>query len=75
MCTSSHSSSSRTTFKGYALVSPSSWSDLQLVEYQSKTWTEDDIEIAITYCGICGSDIHTLSGGWGEHKSLPPLEK
>ena len=74
MCTSHPTaSSSKVTFKGYALTSnePSAWSDLQLVEYQSKTWTEDDVEIAITYCGICGSDIHTLTSGWGAHQILP----
>ncbi|KAK4504391.1 hypothetical protein PRZ48_005307 [Zasmidium cellare] len=30
-----------------------------------KTWTESDIDIEITHCGICGSDIHTLRSGWG----------
>lgn len=30
-----------------------------------KKWTEDDVDIQITHCGICGSDLHTLSSGWG----------
>ncbi|RDL38956.1 GroES-like protein [Venustampulla echinocandica] len=34
-------------------------------EYEPKTWTEDDVDIKIQYCGICGSDIHTLRSGWG----------
>jgi alcohol dehydrogenase (NADP+) len=34
-------------------------------EYEPKTWTEDDVDIKITHCGICGSDIHTLRSGWG----------
>ncbi|KZO94054.1 GroES-like protein [Calocera viscosa TUFC12733] len=42
-----------------------------MLSYAPKTWTEDDVEIAITHCGICGSDIHTLSGGWGPVR--PPL--
>jgi D-arabinose 1-dehydrogenase-like Zn-dependent alcohol dehydrogenase len=29
-----------------------------------KTWEEDDVEIQITDCGICGSDIHTLDEVW-----------
>ena len=33
-------------------------------EYEPKTWTEDDVDIKITHCGICGSDIHTLRSGW-----------
>ncbi|TKA25431.1 hypothetical protein B0A50_06298 [Salinomyces thailandicus] len=30
-----------------------------------KTWDEGDVDIQITHCGICGSDVHTLSSGWG----------
>jgi hypothetical protein len=33
-------------------------------EYEPKTWAEDDVDIKITHCGICGSDIHTLRSGW-----------
>ncbi|CAO3619780.1 unnamed protein product [Cunninghamella blakesleeana] len=28
-----------------------------------KTWDEDGVEMEIFYCGICGSDIHTLESG------------
>ncbi|KAJ8062231.1 hypothetical protein OCU04_008783 [Sclerotinia nivalis] len=34
-------------------------------EFEPKTWTEDDVDIKIAYCGICGSDNHTLRSGWG----------
>jgi alcohol dehydrogenase (NADP+) len=27
---------------------------------------DDDVEVKIEYCGICGSDLHTAFGGWGE---------
>ena len=27
---------------------------------------DDDVEVKITHCGICGSDIHTAFGGWGQ---------
>ncbi|OOQ84665.1 NADP-dependent alcohol dehydrogenase 6 [Penicillium brasilianum] len=27
-----------------------------------------DVEIAIEACGVCGSDVHTLTGGWGQAK-------
>jgi alcohol dehydrogenase (NADP+) len=33
-------------------------------EYEPKTWTEDDVDIKISFCGICGSDIHSLQSGW-----------
>lgn len=32
-------------------------------EFEPKTWTEDDVDIKITHCGICGSDLHTLRSG------------
>lgn len=34
-------------------------------EYEPKTFQETDIEMEITHCGVCGSDLHTLSSGWG----------
>ncbi|EPE02634.1 nadp-dependent alcohol dehydrogenase [Ophiostoma piceae UAMH 11346] len=34
-------------------------------KFEPKTWTEDDVDIQVTHCGICGSDIHTLRSGWG----------
>ncbi|KAL8665617.1 MAG: hypothetical protein Q9202_002121 [Teloschistes flavicans] len=32
--------------------------------YEPKKWDESDIDIKITHCGICGSDLHTLRSGW-----------
>ncbi|OPB37712.1 Zinc-containing alcohol dehydrogenase [Trichoderma guizhouense] len=34
--------------------------------YEPKAWEETDIDIQITHCGICGTDIHQLRSGWGE---------
>ncbi|KAI0199192.1 zinc-binding dehydrogenase [Astrocystis sublimbata] len=36
--------------------------------YEPKKWTEDDVDIEISHCGICGSDLHTLRSGWGPTK-------
>ncbi|KAK8859987.1 zinc-binding dehydrogenase [Apiospora arundinis] len=33
-------------------------------EFEPKRWEETDIDIRITHCGMCGSDLHTLSSGW-----------
>lgn len=30
-----------------------------------KKFEETDVDIQISHCGICGSDIHTLRSGWG----------
>ncbi|KAL1297609.1 hypothetical protein AAFC00_006170 [Neodothiora populina] len=32
--------------------------------FEPKTWDEDDVDIKISHCGVCGSDLHTLSSGW-----------
>ncbi|KAK9390701.1 chaperonin 10-like protein [Lipomyces mesembrius] len=34
--------------------------------FTPKPFTDDDIEIKITHCDVCASDIHTLRSGWGE---------
>ncbi|KAF8243424.1 zinc-binding dehydrogenase [Wilcoxina mikolae CBS 423.85] len=34
-------------------------------EYEVKPFDENDVDIKITHCGICGSDLHTLRSGWG----------
>lgn len=35
-------------------------------EYDVKPFAATDVEIAISHCGICGSDLHTLRSGWGK---------
>jgi len=34
-------------------------------DFEPKRWTEDDVDIEISHCGICGSDLHMLKSGWG----------
>ncbi|KAG1468175.1 hypothetical protein G6F56_003993 [Rhizopus delemar] len=38
---------------------------LTQMEHPMRPWDENSIELEITHCGICGSDIHTLDSGWG----------
>lgn len=33
-------------------------------EFEPKEWEETDVDIKVTHCGICGSDLHTLRSGW-----------
>lgn len=40
-------------------------------EFEPKTWEETDVDIKVTCCGICGSDLHTLRSGW---VSIFPVE-
>ncbi|KAI0666670.1 GroES-like protein [Trametes maxima] len=55
-------------FKGYALTDPAKWNDLKVIDFKPKNFGPEDVEIAITHCGVCGSDVHTLTQGWGESK-------
>ncbi|KAM7211544.1 GroES (chaperonin 10)-like protein [Rhypophila decipiens] len=38
---------------------------MQWGEFEPKAWEETDVDIKITHCGVCGSDLHTLRSGWG----------
>lgn len=33
-------------------------------QFEPKPWEETDIDMRVTHCGICGSDMHTLRSGW-----------
>jgi D-arabinose 1-dehydrogenase-like Zn-dependent alcohol dehydrogenase len=53
---------SNDTFHGWAATGkglPLQWTELALKEFD-----EDTIEMDISHCGICGSDIHTMDSGW-----------
>lgn len=43
--------------------------------FEPKKWQEDDVDIQITHCGICGSDLHVLKSGWGETLYRTSLER
>ncbi|RVX70513.1 hypothetical protein B0A52_05164 [Exophiala mesophila] len=53
-------------FQGWLGLDPDSAKG-QMVwqEFEPKTFDDEDIDIKITHCGICGSDLHTLRSGWG----------
>lgn len=34
-------------------------------DLELKHWSENDIEMDITHCGLCGSDTHTIDETWG----------
>lgn len=55
-------SSEQVQFKGYAIHSTEgeSWHKFKVIDFESKPFKDDDVEISINYCGICSSDVHTL---------------
>src|ERR1700712_5047141 len=60
------------TFTGWLGHNPeSAKGNMKWESFTPKPFTEDDIDIKISHCGICGSDLHTLRSGWG--KSMYPV--
>ena len=35
-------------------------------QFKLKPFEAYDIDIKIECCGVCGSDVHSITGGWGE---------
>ncbi|RDW83251.1 NADP-dependent alcohol dehydrogenase 6 [Coleophoma crateriformis] len=54
------------TFTGFQVNGSDTWTEFHKNEFQPKPFGDYDVDIKIAACGICGSDLHTLSGGWGE---------
>jgi len=52
--------------KGYAIHDTKKYTDFKVIDFKSKSQGPYDIDIATTYCGVCSSDVHTITGGWGE---------
>ncbi|KAJ3398582.1 hypothetical protein HDV05_002418, partial [Chytridiales sp. JEL 0842] len=50
-------------FKAYACAGKDE--PLKPYAYKPRPLGANDVEIDISHCGICGSDIHTLDSGWG----------
>ncbi|CED82659.1 Alcohol dehydrogenase, class V [Phaffia rhodozyma] len=49
-----------------AIHDTKNWTDFKLIEYPLKTAEDHDIDVNIENCGVCGSDVHTITGGWGD---------
>ncbi|EAU32162.1 conserved hypothetical protein [Aspergillus terreus NIH2624] len=53
-------------FEGWMGLDPSAINgNMVWQEFEPKPWEETDVDIKISHCGICGSDLHTLRSGWG----------
>ncbi|KAF3802663.1 NADP-dependent alcohol dehydrogenase 7 [Colletotrichum gloeosporioides] len=54
-------------FEGWLGLGPdSATGKMEWGSFEPKAWTENDVDIQISHCGICGSDLHTLRSGWGK---------
>ncbi|KAF6751864.1 NADPH-dependent alcohol dehydrogenase [Ephemerocybe angulata] len=62
------SSNTEIQWKGYAVHDTKLWDQFKVTDFEPKGMEDKDIDIKIEYCGVCGSDMHTITGGWGEVK-------
>jgi len=54
------------TFEGFCVDAPKTWNQFHRSELKPKPFEDHDIDVEIECCGVCGSDVHTVTGGWGE---------
>lgn len=54
------------TFTGFQVHGPDTWLEFHKNEFTPKPFGDYDVDIKIECCGVCASDIHTISGGWGK---------
>ncbi|OXG74502.1 alcohol dehydrogenase [Cryptococcus neoformans var. grubii Br795] len=60
-------------FKGWAgLDEKACDGNLSFQEFAPKKWDEDDVDVKILSCGVCGSDVSSLTGEWGPVKDICP---
>jgi len=57
-------------FVGFMVNDHKKWSSFKKQNFKTKNFEDNDVDIKIECCGVCGSDVHTITGGWGE-ASLP----
>jgi alcohol dehydrogenase (NADP+) len=39
---------------------------LIVLQFVPKPFEAKDVDVEIEACGVCGSDVHTITGGWGQ---------
>ncbi|KAL6951006.1 hypothetical protein ACO0QE_000293 [Hanseniaspora vineae] len=53
-----------TEFKGFAVADPEKWDKPELISFEPKKFTDEDVDIEIECNGVCGSDLHMLKNDW-----------
>jgi hypothetical protein len=61
-----YSSGSGDVYQGFQVESAKTWTQFHKNKFAAKPFEEYDVEVAVECCGVCQSDIHTITGGWGE---------
>jgi alcohol dehydrogenase (NADP+) len=50
------------TFIGFTVDSPQKWNQFHKAPLTPKPFGDGDVDVQIECCGVCGSDIHTVTG-------------
>ncbi|KAI0388884.1 GroES-like protein [Xylariaceae sp. FL0594] len=53
-------------FEGFMITDLGKYTDFKRQTFKPKQFGDHDIDIKIECCGVCGSDVHTITGGWGD---------
>ncbi|KAI0876163.1 alcohol dehydrogenase [Hypoxylon argillaceum] len=53
-------------FEGFMINELGKYQDFRKQSFKPKKFGDHDIDIKIECCGVCGSDVHTVTGGWGD---------
>ncbi|EGE02352.1 oxidoreductase [Trichophyton equinum CBS 127.97] len=56
---------SRDEAEGFQVDSAETHTQFHKRHYKLKPFEDYDVDVKVEACGICGSDIHTITGGWG----------
>lgn len=65
------SSSSPEQFEAFVINDIKKWKEFKKQSIKPKVFGDHDIDIKIECCGVCGSDVHTITGGWSEDVPTP----
>ncbi|KPV71669.1 uncharacterized protein RHOBADRAFT_67048 [Rhodotorula graminis WP1] len=53
-------------FRGYSIKDTAKWTEFEVRDFEPMGERDDTIDIEVKFCGICSSDVHTITGGWGD---------
>ncbi|KAI1865740.1 hypothetical protein JX265_008063 [Neoarthrinium moseri] len=53
-------------FEGFMINELGKYKDFKKQPFKPKKFGDNDVDIKIECCGVCGSDVHTITGGWGD---------
>ncbi|KAI5863850.1 NADPH-dependent medium chain alcohol dehydrogenase [Durotheca rogersii] len=53
-------------FEGFMIDELGEHTKFKRRTFKPKVFGDHDVDIQIECCGVCGSDVHTVTGGWGD---------